>query len=83
MFLDHKKWVAGKWHRPFASADITHLVLVTKLFGWYLVNHSIIFMTDNSGVVEIVNQISSRNQQTMILVRMLVLACLEYNNVFR
>ena len=57
-----KKWVAGKWHRSFSSADITlpdlyPLVLVTELFGRYIANHSIIFMTDNSGVVEIVNQI--------------------------
>ena len=48
-----KKWVAGKWHRSFSSADITlpelyPLILATKWFGWYLANHSIIFMTDNS-----------------------------------
>ena len=52
--------ISGKWHRSFSSAyitlpDIYPLVLVTKLFGWYLANHSIIFMTDNSGVVETVN----------------------------
>ena len=58
--------IAGKWHRSFSSADITllelyPLVLVTKLFGWYLANHSIIFMTDNSGVVEIVNVFRCQN----------------------
>ena len=52
--------ITGKWHRSFSSAYITllelyPLVLVTTLFGWYLANHSIIFMTENSGVVEIVN----------------------------
>ena len=56
-----KKWVDGKY-MSFSSADITlpelyPLVLVTELFIRYLANHSIIFMTDNSGVVEIVNQI--------------------------
>ena len=37
-----KKWVAGKWHRPFSSADITllelyPLVLVIELFGQFFV----------------------------------------------
>ena len=41
------------------------------MFGRYLANHNILFMTDNSGVIEIVNKISS------------VLACLKYNILFR
>ena len=82
-----KKWVAGKWHRSFSSADITlpelyPLVLAIKWFGWYLANHSIIFMTDISRVVENVIKIRSRNQQNLKLVRMLVFACLKYNIVF-
>ena len=83
-----KKWVAGKWHRSFSSADITllelyPLVLLTGMFGDYFANHCILFMTDNAGVVEIVNKLSSKNQQIMKLVRMLVLFCLKYNILFR
>ena len=71
-----KKWLAGKWHRSFSLADITllelyPLVLVTEMFGRYVANHNILFMTDNSGVIEIVNKISP------------VLACLKYNILFR
>lgn len=47
------------------------LVRVTEMFGRYLANHNILFMTDNSGVIEIVNKISS------------VLACLKYNILIR
>ena len=83
-----KKWVAGRWHRPFTSADITllelfPLVLATKLFGKLLANHCIIFMSDNSGVVDIVNKCTSKNRAIMKLVRRLVLACLKYNVLFR
>ena len=83
-----KKWVAGTWHKPFTSADITllelyPLVLATELFGKFLANHCIIFMTDNSGVVDIINKSTSKNRAIMKLVRKLVLACLKYNILFR
>ena len=79
-----KKWLAGTWHRPFASGDITllelyPLVLVTEIFGRYLANHRVLFMTDNAAVVEIVNKMTSRNKPIMKLVRKLVVACLRYN----
>ena len=82
------KWVAGTRHRSFSSSDITllelyPLVLLTGIFGCYLANHCIIFMTDNAGVVEIVNKLSSKNHHIMKLVRMLVLSCLKYNILFR
>ena len=83
-----KTWVAGKRHRPFSSADITllelcPLVLVTELFGQFVSNHSILFMTNNTGVVGIVNTTTSKNRSIMRLVRQLVLACLKYNILFR
>ena len=40
-------------------------------------------MTDNAGVVEIVNKLSSKNHHIMKLVRMLVLSFLKYNILFR
>ena len=62
-----RKCVAGRWHRPFTSADITllelyPLVLAAELFGNLLANHCIIVMSDNSGVVDIVNKCTSKNQ---------------------
>ena len=82
-----KKWVAGAWHKRFDSSDITllelyPLVLATEMFGQYLANHCILFMSDNSGVVDIINKTTSRNQGIMKLVRQLVLACLRYNILF-
>ena len=82
-----KKWVAGAWHKRFDSSDITLLELsplvpATEMFGQYLANHCILFMSDNSGLVDIINKTTSRNQGNMKLVRQLVLACLRYNILF-
>ena len=83
-----KKWVAGSWHKHFTSADITllelyPLVLATDMFGKYFANYCILFMTDNFGVVDIINKTTSKNRPIMKLVRQLVLACLKYNILFR
>ncbi|KAK2154569.1 hypothetical protein NP493_2169g00014 [Ridgeia piscesae] len=83
-----KKWVAGAWHKRFDSSDITllelyPLVLATEMFGQYLANHCILFMSDNFYVVDINNKTTSRNQGIMKLVRQLVLACLRYNILFQ
>ena len=83
-----KKWLAGAWHKPFTSSEITllelyPLILATELFGQYLANHCIVFMSDNSGVVEIINKTTSRNRAIMKLVRKSVLACLRYNILVR
>ena len=56
-----KKWIAGAWHKRFDSSDITllelyPLVLATEMFGQYLSNQCILFMSDNSGVVDIINK---------------------------
>ena len=40
-------------------------------------------MTDNMGVVSIINKQTSRCKRIMILVRILVLACLKHNILFR
>ena len=81
-----KKWVSGKRHRPLSSADITllelyPLVLAIELFGQFLSNHCILFMTDNTRVVGIVNTTTSKDRGIMRLVRHL--ACLKYNISFR
>ena len=81
-------WVAGSWHNPFTSADITllglyPLVLATKLFGKFLANHCKLFMADNSGVVDIINKSTFNNRAIIKVLRKLVLACLKYNILFR
>ena len=79
-----KKWVTGSWHKHFTSAGIAllelyTLVLTTELFRKYFANHCILFMTDNFGVVDIINKTTSKNRPIMKLVRQLVLVCLKYN----
>ena len=86
--LVKRKWVAGTWHIPFYSSDITvlelyPLALVTELFGKFLANLCILFMSDNSGGVDVVNKTTSQNRSIMKLVRQLLLACLSHNILFR
>ena len=42
----------------------------------------IIFFTDNTAVVDIINQQTSKHQSIMVLIRGLVLSCLQHNVLF-
>ena len=82
------KWLAGPWTQKFSSGDITLLelypiVIAIEIWAHLIPNRSIIFMTDNMGVVSIINKQTSRCKRIMILVRILVLACSKHNILFR
>ena len=46
-------------------------------------NHSILFFTDNEALVHVINKQSCRDKVLMVLVRKLMLVCLEYNILFK
>jgi hypothetical protein len=46
-------------------------------------NQRVTFSTDNAALVDIINKATSRDFTVMIFVRQLVLACLNFNIVFR
>jgi hypothetical protein len=46
-------------------------------------NQRITFFTDNAALVDIINKATSRDSTVMIFVRQLVLACLNFNILFR
>ena len=46
-------------------------------------NHSVTFMSDNQAVVQVINNMSSKDKHMMALLRPLVLACLKHNILFR
>ena len=53
------------------------------LFGDRMRNQRITFLTGNAALVEIINRATSRDATVMVFVRRLVLACLNFNILFR
>ena len=58
-------------------------MLSVLLFGDAMRNQRITFFTDNAALVDIINKATSRDATVMVFVRRLVLACLNFNIVFR
>lgn len=81
-------WLYGLFPREWQSLNITFLelypiVLAVHIWGHLWENHSIIFHTDNEGLVSILNSKTSRDTDIMCLVRALVLECMKHNILFR
>ena len=81
-------WFVGKWPESMTMLHITvkelfPIVLALELWGHRLANHKILFFSDNSAVVEIINKTSCKDNLTMQLVRRLVIASLRHNVQFR
>ena len=81
------KWFFGAWPDDWKKFNITILefypiVLSVLLFGDAMRNQRITFFTDNAALVDI-NKATSRDATVMVFVRRLVLACLNFNIVFR
>lgn len=81
-------WLYGLFPREWQSLNITFLelypiVLAVYIWGHLWKNHSIIFHTDNEGLVSILNSKTSRDTDIMCLVRVLVLECMKHNILFR
>ena len=82
------KWFFGAWPDDWKKFNITILefypiVLSVLLFGDAMRNQRITFFTDNAALVDIINKATSRDATVMVFVRRLVLACLNFNIVFR
>ena len=83
-------WVQGAWpaHWGIGRFDITFkelypIVLAVQLWSHLLKNRKVVFYCDNQAVVAIINKQTSKSPNTMCLVRILVLACMQNNLLFR
>ena len=81
-------WCYGRWpdhwlHRNIAILEFFPIVLSLCLWGDKMRNHSILFFTDNEALVHVINKQSCRDKILMVLVRKLVLVCLEHNILFK
>ena len=80
------KWVQSRWpaellrKRPsIALLEFVPLYIALLCWGPLLEGRKVIFNTDNTAVVEIINKKSSRCARIMQLVRPFVLQCLHFN----
>ena len=83
-------WAHGVWpaHWGPPMLDITFkelypIVLSVQLWSHLLQNKKIVFRCDNQAVVAIINKQTSKSTPSMGLVRLLVLACMQNNILFK
>lgn len=83
------KLIYGKWvdiNMQVFSITVKELfpiAVAIEIWGQNLSNCPIMFFSDSLAVVHIINKMSSKDSVVMSLIRRLVLACLEYNILFR
>ena len=81
-------WFNGTWPENWKAYHITVLELypiVAAVVVWakLLSNRCVVFFTDNSAVVEIINKQTSKDKTVMCLLRKLVITCLTHNILFK
>ena len=82
------RWFNGKFPQIWQSYNIAILelfpiVAALELWGSYLSNHSVLFITDNQAIVEVINKQTAKNPHLMRLVRRLVISALKCNIYFK
>jgi hypothetical protein len=81
-------WFANSWTKSLhchqiAVKELFPIVIALELWGKYMVNSKVLFLSDNQAVVDVLNKQSCRDKISMRLARRLVLCTLSYNIVFR
>lgn len=81
-------WAYGSFPQFSSPPSMTYLEMVPILIGLHLygdrmANRHILFISDNMGVVEILNSQTSKSHEIMHLLRMLVQLCMKHNIVFK
>ena len=84
----NNKWIVGIWEPQCLRMNITLLELYPiylslEIWGDQLRNKCIQLNTDNMAVVHILNNFTSKDNMIMILVRRLVLTCINKNILIR
>ena len=82
------RWLHGQWFGDWLQLNITILELfpiVAALITWsdLLRNHCVVFNCDNMAIVEVINNLSSKEPAVMLLLRKLVLCCMTNNILFK
>ena len=59
------------------------IVLSIKIWGTQLANKCITFHTDNQALSEVINKKTTKDRELLVLLRALVLSCLQNNILFK
>lgn len=66
-----------------AVKELFPICIALEIWGPFINNSKILFLSDNQPVVDIINNKSCKNKTLMILIRRLVLASMKWNVIFR
>ena len=82
------RWFNGRFPQIWQSYNIAVLelyptVAALELWGRYMANHSVLFLTDNKAVVDVINKQSAKNLHLMRVVRRLVVTAPKCNVYFK
>jgi hypothetical protein len=82
------KWAAGPFPPSWAHLHITikemyPLMLALDTWGHHFANNRIMFHTDNTACMHILNTQTSKDKTVMVLVRRMVLTALNHNLMFK
>lgn len=69
--------------KSIAFLELYPIMLALHIFGVKMANKSLTFFCDNKSVCEILNKQSSKVNDIMVLVRTIVLICMQYNIHFK
>ena len=86
------QWTHGIWPESWHSSGLTNDITVLEAFpilvclvlwGSSLTNKKILFRSDNESVTHILNTMTSRSANVMVLLRAITLQCMEHNIVIK
>ena len=86
------KWTCAHWPQWWIDQGITADITVLEMFpllvclhiwGQELKNKKIVFRSDNLSSVHIINSMTSKNDEVMIILRAITLLCLQLNIAFK
>lgn len=76
-------WILSGLCRNLTLLEFFPIVVAVELWGPHLRNKRVCFWSDNMGVVNCINSLTSSSLPVLSLLRHLVLKCLEFNIWFR
>ena len=81
-------WLQGQFPSSWDSKHISikellPIVLAVRRWGPVWTNQRVLFLSDNTAVVTVINRQTAKDPQLMSLLRQLIVACLSYNICFR
>lgn len=82
------RWLHGLWPASWTTYNIAILeffpiVGAVHIWGSLMADKCVLFYSDNAAVVDIINKQTSKDSTIMVLLRDLVLSCLNYNILFQ